>query len=225
MSSFSIRLYKDLDYEVVRGLFARGILEHSHMAFRHAISVTRNWLFMLVMFLVPLCVTGSVILSILAVVIALIIIWICSRYVYSYYVAHCLSDDMLNIQKYYLQRDGYRFWVAESGGEVVGAVAAVPSSFSSEEKHTELKRLTVARSHRGKGIAKALCRTVIEFARNRGSDAVVLETSLPQTDAWKLYEKMGFHRTLTIRQLYVTFRVIDFVLFRYQYDLLANKLF
>ncbi|XP_063315841.1 probable N-acetyltransferase CML1 [Pelobates fuscus] len=223
MSDYHIRLYEDSDYKVVRELFARGMNEHSHDAFHHAISVPRNWLFMLVMFLVSFWITGSVIMPLLVLITELSFLWICSRYIYSSYVDQCLSDDMLDIQKYYLQRDGGCFWVAESSGVVVGTVAAVPSSNSLGEKHTELKRLTVTRSHRGKGIAKALCRTVIDFARQRGCEAVVLETSSAQIDAQKLYEKIGFFQTHIIRLTFFTGRLLDFTILFYRYNIPTNR--
>ncbi|XP_063315773.1 N-acetyltransferase 8-like [Pelobates fuscus] len=223
MSDYHIRLYEDSDYKVVRILFARGMNEHSHKAFRHAISVPRNWLFMLVLFLVSFWITGSIIMPLLVLITELSFLWICSIYIYSSYVDQCLSDDMLDIQKYYLQRDGGCFWVAESGGVVVGTVATVPSSNPRAEKHTELKRLTVTRSHRGKGIAKALCRTVIDFARQRGCEAVVLETSSNQIDAQKLYEKMGFFQTHIIRLTCCTGRVLDFIDLFYRYDIPTKR--
>ncbi|XP_063315840.1 probable N-acetyltransferase CML1 [Pelobates fuscus] len=219
MSHYNIRLYKDSDYELARELFTRGMIEHYPMAFRLALRHPRSWLSLLVIFLGSFLISGSVFLSILVLTIALIVLLICSRYVYSSYVDHCLSHDMLDIRKYYLQRDGRCFWVAESGGIVVGTVAAVPSSNPPGEKHTELKRLTVARSHRGKGIAKALCRTVIDFARQRSCEAVVLETSLPQIDAWKLYEKMGFWQTHAICLPSFTERLAYVMELFYRYDI------
>uniref|UniRef100_A0A8C5LGQ1 N-acetyltransferase domain-containing protein n=1 Tax=Leptobrachium leishanense TaxID=445787 RepID=A0A8C5LGQ1_9ANUR len=200
MSDYHIRLYKDSDFVVVKELFASGILEHTGTSFRHAISVPRNILSMLVMVLVSHWISGSVVVPVLVVVTALRFLWLCSRHIYSSYVEHSLADDMVNVEEYYLRRGGYCFWVAESGGEVVGAVAAVPAPVSVGEKRTELKRLTIAKEFRGRGIGKVLCRTVIDFARQSGCVAVVLETSMPQGDAVKLYERMGFHKTHTIRQ-------------------------
>uniref|UniRef100_A0A8C5QVK9 N-acetyltransferase domain-containing protein n=1 Tax=Leptobrachium leishanense TaxID=445787 RepID=A0A8C5QVK9_9ANUR len=207
MSNYRIRLYKDSDYKIVRDLFAQGILEHDHKAFRHGLSVPRNLLSMLLMFLVSLWISGSIIVSVMVLVAAISALWLCSYYLYSSYVNFSLSDDMLNIDMYYMQRDGYCFWVVESGGEVVGAVAAVPSPLSGGEKRTELKRMTIAKRFRGRGIAKVLCGTVIDFARQTGCVSVVLETSLPQVNAQKLYERMGFRKThrYVIKPLFVTF--------------------
>uniref|UniRef100_A0A8C5P5V7 N-acetyltransferase domain-containing protein n=1 Tax=Leptobrachium leishanense TaxID=445787 RepID=A0A8C5P5V7_9ANUR len=192
MSDYHIRLYKDSDFVVVKELFASGILEHTGTSFSYAISVPRNILSMLVMVLVSHWISGSVVMLVLVVVTALRILWLCSRHIYSSYIERCLADDMVNVEEYYLRRGGYCFWVAESGGEVVSAVAAVPAPVSIGDKHTELKRLTIAKEFRRRGIGKVLCQTVIDFARQSGCVAVVLRTSMPQGDAVKLYERMGF---------------------------------
>ncbi|XP_072263070.1 probable N-acetyltransferase 8B [Pyxicephalus adspersus] len=146
-------------------------------------------------------------------------LWFGTRYLFMAYVRFSLSDDMLDIRKYYLERDDYSFWVAESGGELVGTVAALPSSEPGGEKHLELKRLSVSKSHRGKGIAKALCRMVIDFARERDCEAVVLTTTLAQISAWKMYEKMGFRRVQSFIPPNFLYKLFSFKVLAYQYDL------
>ncbi|KAM4706575.1 putative N-acetyltransferase family 8 member 5 [Discoglossus pictus] len=217
MSDYCIRLYKNSDLDTARDIFDRGIMEHTSGAFKHALR--HIWIFMIFVFLFPLAVTGSIALSVLALILVLVIIWVCIRHIYYSYLQHSLDDDMLDIHKYYLQRDGYCFWVAECAGQVVGMVAAVPSLHPNGKKHVEMKRMSVAKGHRGKGIAKALCRTLIDFARERGCDAVVLETTLPQTDAQQLYEKMGFQSIGTYYALNRMAKLIDFRILRYRYDI------
>ncbi|KAM8939614.1 N-acetyltransferase 8-like [Pelodytes ibericus] len=221
MSDYHIRLYKDSDYGAARDLFARGIFEPYPSAFRHTLTLPWIWFVILVMFLLPFWITGSITVSILIVAISLAALWFCIRYMYISFINYCLADDMLDIQKYYMQRDGYCFWVAKSGGEVVGTVAAVPSSHPAGEKHIELKRMSIARNHRGRGIAKALCRTLIDFARQGGYSAVVLGTSMVQIDAQWLYEKMGFRQTHTLYPSYIM-AVVDFMVLFYRYDIPAN---
>uniref|UniRef100_A0A8C5QZQ3 N-acetyltransferase domain-containing protein n=1 Tax=Leptobrachium leishanense TaxID=445787 RepID=A0A8C5QZQ3_9ANUR len=223
MSDYHIRLYKDSDFVVVKELFTNGNLEHSGRGFRHAVSVPRNLLSILATFLFSHWTSGSGFLSILVVVAALGFLWLSSRHIYSSYVEDCLADDMVDVEEYYLKRDGYCFWVAESGGEVVGSVAAVPSPYSNGEKLTELKRLTIDKRFRGRGIGKVLCRMVIDFARKSGSAAVVLQTSLPQVDAQKLYERMGFHKTHTLHRSDLKYRIPDFVHLIYRYDIPTRK--
>ncbi|CAO2605627.1 N-acetyltransferase family 8 member 2 [Lemmus lemmus] len=62
-------------------------------------------------------------------------------------------------------------------------------------KQLQLFRLSVSSQHRGQGIAKALVRTVLQFARDQGYSDVVLETSIVQYSALALYQAMGFQKT------------------------------
>ncbi|XP_073506611.1 probable N-acetyltransferase family 8 member 5 isoform X4 [Phyllobates terribilis] len=223
MSEYQIRLYKDSDYESVREIFADGITEHTAKAFHFSLRLRRVWAFFLVTFLLFSNITGSFLVSILAVIIDIGLLFLIQKYIYLSYVQQSLDDDMLDIQKYYLQRDGYCFWVAESSGEIAGMVAAVPPDHPGGERQVELKRMSVSRKYRGKGIAKALCRMVIDFARERGCEAVILETSYPQVDAWRMYEKMGFRRMRTFFAPYLVAKFIGFTILFYQYDLPVHR--
>ncbi|VFV19588.1 probable n-acetyltransferase [Lynx pardinus] len=49
--------------------------------------------------------------------------------------------------------------------------------------------------HRGQGIAKALVRTALQFARDQGYSQVILITSMLQHSARALYQHMGFQKT------------------------------
>ncbi|XP_063315837.1 N-acetyltransferase 8-like isoform X3 [Pelobates fuscus] len=219
MSDYRIRLYQDSDYDSARDLFAQGTLEHHRVAFNHAFTLPHIWIFMLVVLVLPILIFQSFMLSILCVLLPLVALWFGTRDLYGSYVKHALSDDMLDVKKYYLQRDGYCFWVAESAGEVVGIVAATPSFYAGGERHLELKRMSVAQSHRGRGIAKALCRTLIDFARKRGCEAVILETTTGHLAAHVLYQSMGFkfqHSTFLKHPLA---KVVDFKFFLYKFDI------
>ncbi|KAG9464424.1 N-acetyltransferase 8-like isoform X3 [Eleutherodactylus coqui] len=219
MSDYFLRLYKDSDYDVARELFASGMKEHIGKAFQHAIRQPHIWLPALASLVLPALNLVSVTTFILAFTAALVAVWFGARYMYTSYIDHSLSDDMLDIGQYYMQRDGYCFWVVEStGGEVIGTVAAIPSSEPGGEKHLELKRLSVAKQHRGKGIAKVLCKTLMDFARKSGCEAVVLMTTYSQTGAWKLYEKLGFRQKKNSHFPGLLSKVLDFRFMIYQYD-------
>ncbi|XP_018424007.1 PREDICTED: N-acetyltransferase 8-like [Nanorana parkeri] len=219
MPRFIIRPYQDSDYDVARNLFACGIEEHSGEAFRHALRLPHIWLPLSFLFLFPALHLVSVTTSILAMTLAVAGLWFGARNLHTSYVRFSLSDDLMDIRKYYMERDGYSFWVAESGGELVGTVAALPSSQPGGEKHLEVKRLSVSRNHRGEGIGKALCRTVIDFAQKRGCEAVVLTTTEPQINACKMYEKMGFRHMQTFIPPAFKYKLLDFKVLAYQYDL------
>ncbi|XP_069832363.1 probable N-acetyltransferase CML1 [Dendropsophus ebraccatus] len=219
MSGYYIRLYKASDYHTVRDIFARGIVEHTDGAVHHALTLPRIWMPSVVVMGLPLLIAGSLLTSILAGTIILGLIYYINRRPNTTYANISLRDDMLDIQKYYLQCEDRCFWVAESDREIVGMVAAAPFLHNGGEKQMELKRLSVPRRHRGKGIGKALCRTVIDFARRRGYKAVVLEASLQQTTSCYLYEKMGFRRAYYFYPDYFCARYIDLEYVIYQYDI------
>ncbi|XP_063809916.1 putative N-acetyltransferase 8B [Pseudophryne corroboree] len=219
MADYSIRIYQDSDYQIVREIFACGLLEHTSAAFRHTLSLSHIRFLLAVGSLVPLLTTGSIAISLMVVTIFLVILWFINRHIFTSYVQQSLGQDMLEIGKYYCQRDDCCFWVAESAGEVVGMVAAAPFCHPGDKKLMELKRLSVPKRHRGKGIAKALCRTVIDFARKRGFQALTLNTSVCQISSWKLYEKIGFRRTRTFFPNYYFAELIDLRDINYWYVL------
>ncbi|XP_074480408.1 N-acetylaspartate synthetase isoform X2 [Sebastes fasciatus] len=87
---------------------------------------------------------------------------------------------------------GSCFWVAVLDGRVVGIVAA---QCREDDYTVELRRMSVDSRYRGKGIAKALGRRVLEFAVRNNYAAVVLGTTAVKLAAHKLYESLGFRRT------------------------------
>ncbi|KAJ8390326.1 hypothetical protein AAFF_G00108950 [Aldrovandia affinis] len=91
----------------------------------------------------------------------------------------------------YLSHPGSCFWVAVLDGRVVGIVAAQGKE---EDNTVELRRMSVDSRFRGKGIAKALGRRVLEFAVINNYSAVVLGTTAVKLAAHKLYESLGFRR-------------------------------
>ncbi|MEQ2200813.1 N-acetylaspartate synthetase, partial [Xenoophorus captivus] len=84
------------------------------------------------------------------------------------------------------------FWVAVLDGCVVGIVAAQGQE---DDNTVELRRMSVDSRYRGKGIAKALGRRVLEYAMRNNYAAVVLGTTAVKLAAHKLYESLGFCRT------------------------------
>ncbi|NXV90207.1 CMLO acetyltransferase, partial [Calonectris borealis] len=82
-----------------------------------------------------------------------------------------------------------------------------------------LKRMSVRKDYRGLGIATALGRTVLAFARQRGCRAVVLNTLMLQHEARALYERLGFrrHRRYVLPTAYG--RLANCTITTYRYDL------
>ena len=109
----------------------------------------------------------------------------------------CLRTDLSDITKSYFSEPGSCFWVVEAEGQVVGMVGAMPVEERPLQKKEQLElfHLCVASDHRRQGIAKALIRTVLQFARDQSYRQVVLSTSVLQHSALALYQHMGFQKT------------------------------
>ena len=86
--------------------------------------------------------------------------------------------------------------VAEENSEIIGAVsysimdmkAAIIHPF----KSLWISDLVISQNHRGKGTGTMLMEKVKEIAKENGVDRIQLNVSSYNTDAVKLYEKMGF---------------------------------
>ncbi|XP_050829374.1 N-acetyltransferase 8 isoform X2 [Serinus canaria] len=214
MASFRIRQYQEQDYEAVRALFARGILEHAPASFRHVLRAARVRLALLAVFVAARAAAGSWVLGLGAVALALVLIWVLVRSLVTDYVREALGTDLCDVSGAYLRSPDCRFWVAEEAGAVAGIVAAVPAG----RGELELKRLSVSREQRGRGLARALCREVLAFARARGYSTVVLSTSVVQVVAQRLYEGQGFRKVgASYPSLLGT--LLNFQMFHYRCDL------
>ena len=81
--------------------------------------------------------------------------------------------------------------VARIDDRIVGVGILVPGG----NDEGEVKRMSVAREHRRRGVASAVLRELVSIARRQGWSAVILETTATWTDAVQFYEHFGF--TLT----------------------------
>ena len=59
----------------------------------------------------------------------------------------------------------------------------------------ELRHLRVAPDVHGYGIGTQLCQMVIDWARDKGYSMLLVNTTVPQIPARRLYEKLGFCET------------------------------
>ncbi|XP_027763726.1 N-acetyltransferase 8-like [Empidonax traillii] len=218
MASFRIRPFREQDSEAVRALFARGILEHIPAGFRHVLRSVRARLALLVLFVGARAGGGSWVLGLGTVGLAVVLLWLLVRSLSVGYVRDALGTDLCDIPGTYRAPDG-GFWVAEVGGSVVGMVAAVPSRDTPGA--LELRRMSVSREQRGRGLARALCQEVLAFARARGFGAVVLYTSMVQVAAQRLYEGQGFRRVGTSSPNLLG-TILHFQIFHYRCDLGAR---
>eukprot|EP00741_Cyanophora_paradoxa_P009256 tig00001490_g8966.t1 len=106
------------------------------------------------------------------------------------YVQEHLAGDMADPVAFY-SRPGSNFFVAEVDGEVVGTVALEQKS----AQVAELRRMSVARQARGRGVARALWRALVAFAREQKYERIVLGTTSLMLDAVPMYQRWGFRLT------------------------------
>ncbi|XP_065606328.1 putative N-acetyltransferase 8B [Cyrtonyx montezumae] len=195
MAPYRIRLYRDEDYDAVRALFARGIVEHAPSIYRQMLRSTRAQLGLLVLFTAVRAAAGCWLLALGATALALAAAWPFARSFSTSYVQEALLTDLCDIHSTYMRAPDSCFWVAEAGGAVVGMVAVAPPQDPAQRGEAlELRRMSVSRDYRGCGISKALCGEVLRFAQARGYGAVVLYTSVVQVVAQRLYESQGFRK-------------------------------
>ncbi|XP_056406484.1 probable N-acetyltransferase camello [Hyla sarda] len=218
MVEYKIRSYVGPDYEVVRDLFSHGMSEYVPAVCIHV--VTRPWVLfvMACMFLSLLVSSKSIILPILAITLSLALGRQLLGYIWNMYIDHCLKEDLQDIQKTYMEDQGSHFWVAEVEDNVVGTVAAKPCDENPDE--LVLKRMSVRKDFRGHGIAKALSREVIGFARQRGYRRVILNTLMVQHEAQRMYESVGFRKYTEFVLPTVYGQLVNFTISKYCYDIL-----
>ncbi|XP_007523763.2 putative N-acetyltransferase 8B [Erinaceus europaeus] len=218
MAPYHIRKYQERDDECVRDLYSKGMAEHVPTAFCHILKLPRTLVLLLGAPVTVLLLTGSWLLPLLVTLTVLTALLFVAKYPWMNLVAVAFNTDMSDITKNYFSERGSCFWVAESEGQVVGMVGALPMKDPAlREKTLELLHLCVSSQHRGQGIAKALIRTVLQFGQDQGYSAVVLDTSVLQQSALGLYQSMGFQKK---GRFFFSFSMrlaaIDSVLFQYR---------
>ncbi|KAJ8407643.1 hypothetical protein AAFF_G00275000 [Aldrovandia affinis] len=216
MAGFQIRKYRDEDEEVVKEIFTLGMIEHVPTSFMYTLKQPLIQMALMCIFCALLTSSKSFLLPVLAITLLLAGIRQLVSYLFNNYIETSLKEDMRSITESYMGKRDACFWVAESDGRVVATVACLPCEM--QQGCLELKRMSVRRTHRGLGIGKALCRTVSDFTRERGFPAVVLYTSVVQTDAQKLYEHMGYAK---IREFLIPNwegKIINFTIIEYRLE-------
>lgn len=102
---------------------------------------------------------------------------------------------------------GGRFWVAERAGRVVGSVGFTPGKRGG---YAELKKLYVERSARESGLGSALCALVESEARGAGYRRIDLWSDTRFTTAHRFYEKRGYTRGPTTRELHDSSNTVEY---------------
>ncbi|XP_006134786.1 N-acetylaspartate synthetase isoform X2 [Pelodiscus sinensis] len=185
-----IREFHPSDQEVVRRIFYEGIMERiPNTAFRGLKHQPLTQLIYGILIVICFVVTKSLLLTCCLPIFLMGMRYYFSRKVILSYLECALHTDMSDIEQYYMKPPGSCFWVAVLDGNVVGIVAARGNE---EDNTMELRRMSVDINFRGKGIAKALGRKVLEFAMLNNYSSIVLGTTAVKMAAHKLYESLGF---------------------------------
>ena len=88
-----------------------------------------------------------------------------------------------------------RCWIAERGGEIVGAILCAHDS----PAQARLRVFYVEPSARGQGLAKLMVAKCLDFARRTGHRRIVLSTYSILAAARRLYVAAGFEQTASKR--------------------------
>ena len=99
------------------------------------------------------------------------------------------QPDLVDIAGWY-QIGGGGFWVAETGGDIVGTIALKDIGYS----QGALRKMFVKQAFRGAslGVAKGLLDHLLHCARERGFKTVFLGTTPQFLAAHRFYKKNGF---------------------------------
>ncbi|MEP5730021.1 MAG: GNAT family N-acetyltransferase [Sulfitobacter sp.] len=109
-----------------------------------------------------------------------------------------ITEIFYPVDKYQTLMDRLEHVHARPGGVILlardanGVAVGCGMAHELEPGTSEIKRVFVSDAARGKGVARALCRALIEQARVDGFARVVLDTSKSLTAAQTLYSKLGF---------------------------------
>ncbi|XP_006877761.1 PREDICTED: probable N-acetyltransferase 8B [Chrysochloris asiatica] len=195
MAPYHIRKYQENDRKGVLDVFSAGLIEYAPTTFRHILKLPRTLVLLLGGPLTIFLVSGSWVLPLMTSLALLVVLRLLAKYPWTEYGVRALNTDMSDITKTYLTEQGSCFWVAESEAQVVGMVGCLPAENPAlRRKQLQLLHLFVALEHRGQGMAKALVRTVLQFAHDQGYSEVILSTSALQHSAQGLYESFGFQK-------------------------------
>jgi putative acetyltransferase len=97
------------------------------------------------------------------------------------------TDDLYKL----FQKPGSIYWIAEEDGKIIGGCGIYPTA-GLPDGCTELVKLYLTSSQRGKGIGRMLLEKNIESAKLLGYKQLYLESMPELGKAIFLYEKTGF---------------------------------
>ncbi|XP_073474227.1 probable N-acetyltransferase camello isoform X3 [Aquarana catesbeiana] len=216
MADYSIRKYNNGDYHAVRKLFAQGMLDYIPGTTSYILKRPQVYCTILASSITLHLYYRSYVLSLFSVGTFLAAIHGLLKLAVNMFIKKVHNGDLLNIEESYIQRPNSFFWVAASGGRIVGMVGVQPDPNSNSDMI--LRRLSVAKDQQRRGIARALCMKVFDFARQRGYQRITLDTSTMQVNAHKLYRHLGFKTAKVIPSRSRLGRFANMTVVYYSYD-------
>lgn len=99
------------------------------------------------------------------------------------------QPDLMDIDSYY-QKSGGEFWIAVDNDSLVGTVALMCKNSG----NAVLKKFFVRKDYRKQKVGYALYCRLIEFARKKNINTIVLDTPSVAHDSHRFYERAGFVR-------------------------------
>ncbi|XP_072263063.1 probable N-acetyltransferase camello [Pyxicephalus adspersus] len=217
MADYTIRKYNNGDYDAVRDLFGQGMSGYVPGTTMYMLKLPQVYGTILASFIIVQLFFHSYFLSLLSVGMLLATVHCVMLFACRALIKKSLNEDLLNIVETYIWKPNSCFWVAESDGRIVGMVGAQPAPNS--DINMTLRRLSVSKDQQRRGIAKALCMTVFNFAQQGGYKRVILDTSTFQINAHKLYQRLGFRITKIIPSRSRLGRFAKMSVVFYSYDL------
>jgi len=148
------------------------------------------------------------------------------------YIKKCLkTKELTAISEYYgnnKEKPFNNFFLAFCGEELVGQVALDqwlypgdkgedgPFRDLHEQSATspimlEVRRMSVKTGHRGKGIANLLLNAMLDYAKEKTVDYIILKTSSMQYTARRLYSRFGF-KLVKISVIFPPLNLFHFIL-------------
>jgi GNAT superfamily N-acetyltransferase len=103
------------------------------------------------------------------------------------YIDETLNPDLDDILHTYL-RAGHVFVVAYKGRELVGTGALL----SHGAGISELVRISTRKDYRRRGIGRAIITSLVNVARQRGDQRIIVKTNASWHDAIHLYKRLDF---------------------------------
>jgi putative acetyltransferase len=102
------------------------------------------------------------------------------------------DPQLSNLAAFYKQQPNAMYWVAvNEGNEVAGGVGIAP--FGKNQEICELQKLYVKPEAQGKGVAKKLLETALDFAKEYYTSCYLETVDILET-ANRLYTRYGFQK-------------------------------